>query len=142
MLYLASDHAGFTLKESLKEFLKEKGIEFEDLGTNSDESVDYPDYAHTLAEKVLANPENRGVGICGNGIGISIALNRHQGIRASRCVTVHDAEMTRKHNNANILVLGGRITEPELAQEMLDKFLETKFEEGRHISRVDKIEIN
>ncbi|MCF7846282.1 MAG: ribose 5-phosphate isomerase B [Candidatus Peribacteraceae bacterium] len=141
MLYLASDHAGFELKEGLKNFLTEQKIEFEDLGCDSAESCDYPDFGHALAEKVLANPESRGVGICGTGLGISMALNRHVGIRAARCMSVEDAELARRHNDANVLVLSGRQTTPELATAMLAKFLATDFEGGRHEGRIKKIEI-
>jgi len=143
VFYLASDHAGFALKEKLKQVLIDYKIKFEDLGTNSlEKSVDYPDFAHKLAKKISENlTQNRGIGICGTGIGISIALNRHRKIRAARCLSVEDAELTRKHNNANVLVLAGRKTTPKLARQILRKFLEIKFEGGRHKKRVSKIEI-
>jgi ribulose-phosphate 3-epimerase len=141
MLYLSSDHAGFELKENLKNFLLEQKIEFEDLGCDSEDRCDYPDFGHKLAEKVLENPENQGIGVCGSGLGISMALNRHSGIRAARCTSIEDAELGRKHNNANVLALAGRQTKPELAQEMLLKFLETEFEGGRHEDRIKKIEL-
>jgi len=141
MIFLSSDHAGFELKEVLKKALTERKIEFEDLGTDSMDSVDYPDYGHKLAEKIMENPnESKGIGICGTGLGISMALNRHFGIRAARCTSVEDAELSRTHNDANVLVLGGRITAEADAIAMLDKFLETKFEGGRHEARVKKIE--
>ncbi|MFH0776368.1 MAG: RpiB/LacA/LacB family sugar-phosphate isomerase [Patescibacteria group bacterium] len=142
MLYLASDHAGFELKNTLAKFLTAQKIAFEDLGCKSEERCDYPDFGHALAKKVLENPANRGVGICGSGLGISMALNRHAGIRAARAVSVEDAELARRHNDANVLVLAGRQTAPELASEMLAKFLATDFEGGRHSNRVKKIEIN
>lgn len=141
MIYLASDHAGFELKEKLKSYLTGENEEFADLGCDSTESCDYPDYAHSLAEKITAEPGARGVAICGNGIGISMALNRHVGIRAARAVSVEDAEMTRRHNDANVLVLGGRTLTSDLAKKIVEKFLITKFEGGRHESRVKKIEI-
>ncbi len=141
MIFLASDHAGFELKESLKKVLQEKDIEFEDLGCESGESCDYPDFGHALAEKVLENPENRGLGICGSGLGISMALNRHAGIRAARCVNEEDAKFSRLHNDANVLVLSGRPVNEELAEKMLNTFLETKFEGGRHEDRIKKIDI-
>ncbi|MCF7836521.1 ribose 5-phosphate isomerase B [Candidatus Gracilibacteria bacterium] len=141
MLFLASDHAGFPLKESLKKVLTEREITFEDLGTNSEESVDYPDFGHALAEKVLENADNKGVGICGTGLGISMTLNRHAGIRAARCVSIEDAELSRQHNNANVLVLAGRQLDAKLAAEILTKFLATEFEGGRHKKRVEKIDI-
>ncbi|MBU1089334.1 RpiB/LacA/LacB family sugar-phosphate isomerase [Patescibacteria group bacterium] len=142
MLFLASDHAGFQLKESLKKNLAKHGIEFEDLGCDSAKSCDYSDFGHKLAAKVLENLENRGIGICGSGHGIAMALNRHPKIRAVRCVSIMDAELARKHNDANILVLAGRMTEPNLAGEILAKFLATEFEGGRHEERVKKIEIS
>ncbi|MFH0834230.1 MAG: ribose 5-phosphate isomerase B [Patescibacteria group bacterium] len=141
MLYLASDHAGFELKENLKKSLVEQKIDFEDLGCESTESCDYSDFGHALAKKVLENSENRGVGICGTGLGISMALNRHAGIRAARAMSVEDAELSRKHNDANVLVFAGRMTAPELASEMLAKFLATDFEGGRHENRVKKIDL-
>ena len=141
MLYLASDHAGFELKESLKNFMLEQKIEFEDLGCDSPERCDYPDFGHRLAQKVLENPDTRGVGICGSGLGISMTLNRHPGIRAARCMSVEDAELARKHNDANVLVLAGRQTEPDLAVAILEKFLATEFEGGRHENRIKKIEL-
>lgn len=141
MLFLSSDHAGYPLKESLKKILTEKNIAFDDLGTNSEESVDYSDFGHRLAEKVLENPENQGIGICGTGLGISMTLNRHAGIRAARCTSVEDAKMTRLHNNANVLALAGRQTEPEEAAKMLEAFLTTEFEGGRHEKRVEGIEL-
>jgi len=141
MIFLASDHAGFPLKESLKKVLKEREIDFEDLGCADEERCDYPDFGHQLAEKVLTNSENKGIGICGTGLGISMALNRHAGIRAARCVIAEDVEMARKHNNANVLVLAGRQTSEEDAKIMLERFLETEFEGGRHEKRIEKIEI-
>jgi ribose 5-phosphate isomerase B len=141
MIFLASDHAGFELKESLKKNLSEQGIDFEDLGCDSEERCDYPDFGHKLAEKVLENPENQGVGVCGTGLGISMTLNRHAGIRAARCVSVEDAELSRRHNNANVLVLAGRQLDEKIAAEILTKFLTTEFESGRHEERIKKIEI-
>lgn len=141
MLLLSFDHAGFELKNSLKNFLTEQKIAFEDLGCDSPESCDYPDFGHKLAAKVLENPDNRGVGICGTGLGISMALNRHAGIRAARSVSVEDAELSRRHNDANVLVLAGRQLDAQLATDMLAKFLATEFEDGRHEARVRKIEI-
>lgn len=142
MFFLAADHAGFELKETLKKVLAEQKIEFEDLGTHSDESVDYPDFAHVLARKVLESSENRGLAICGSGIGISIALNRHATIRAARCTSIADSELARRHNDANVLVLAGRAADPDTASKMLATFLETKFEGGRHADRVAKIELS
>lgn len=141
MIFLASDHAGFELKNALKSFLTEQKISFEDLGCNSPERCDYPDFGHKLALKVLENPANRGVGICGTGLGISMTLNRHAGIRAARSVSVEDAKLARQHNDANVLVLAGRQTAPALASEMLTTFLATEFEGERHEARIKKIEL-
>jgi ribose 5-phosphate isomerase B len=141
MIYLASDHAGFPLKEVVKNYLIEKGKAVEDLGVNSEESVDYAIYSHKLANAVLDNSAAIGIGICGSGLGISMGLNRHNGIRAARCMSVEDAEMTRKHNDANVLVLAGRQTDSEVAKQMVDKFLSTEFEGGRHETRVKNIDL-
>jgi len=141
IFFIASDHGGFSLKETLKKYLAAKNILVEDLGCNSNDSCDYPDFGHALAKKILSMPNSSGIAICGTGIGISMALNRHSGIRAARCVSVDDAKMSRLHNDANVLVLGGRITDKKIAEQMVDVFLATKFEGDRHKLRVKKIEI-
>jgi len=141
MIYLASDHAGFELKTKVKSYLAEKSLDFEDIGCDSAESCAYSDFAHELAEKIIETGQ-RGIGICGNGIGISMALNRHPGIRAARCLTPDDARMTRLHNDANVIALGGRITDLETAKQIIDNFLQTEFEGGRHEDRVKKIELS
>jgi ribose 5-phosphate isomerase B len=135
---LGSDHAGFKLKESIKNYLKEKGYEVKDFGTNSEESVDYPDYAKAVAKDVIKN-NSRGILICGTGIGMSIAANKIKGIRAALCRSEYDAEMSRRHNDANILTLGSRTTHTDDAKKIVDVFLNTPFEEGRHIQRIKKI---
>ena len=138
---LASDHAGFALKEHVKEYLAGRGIEYEDFGTHSAESCDYPDFAHPLAEAVENGQCHQGIGICGSGEGISMTLNKHQGIRAALCWTPEIARLSRLHNDANILVMPGRfITEAE-ADEIMNSFLSTDFEGGRHQRRIDKIPI-
>jgi len=142
MIFLTSDHAGFELKTTLAKFLVERKIEFVDLGCSSLDRCDYPDFGHKLAEEVLKNSVNRGVGICGSGLGMSIVLNRHAGIRAARAISIEDAELSRLHNDANVLVLAGRQIGPKLANKMLTKFLETEFEGGRHANRIEKIEIS
>lgn len=139
-IYLACDHAGFELKEILKQYLQEIPLEFEDLGAYSTDSVDYPDFAKKLAKSVAGQPKSKGVLICGSGIGVSIAANRFKGIRAALCRVTEDAKLARKHNNANVLVLGGRITENSLAIDILKNFLNTSFEGGRHMKRVNKID--
>lgn len=138
-IYIASDHAGFSLKETLKLHLGGKGWKVEDIGTYSLESCDYPVYAHQLCHKVLESG-HKGILICGTGVGMSIAANRHPGIRAALCVHEFQARATREHNDANVLCLAERITAPALASSMTDIFLETEFAGGRHVRRVDLIE--
>lgn len=136
---IASDHAGYELKESLKQELKDMGYEVLDLGTHGTESVDYPDFGHAAAEAISDRRSTRGIIVCGTGIGISIAANRHPGIRAALC---HDAEMarlSREHNDANLLALGGRTTDVETAKACLRAFLETDYEGGRHDRRIAKL---
>ena len=138
---LASDHAGFSLKQFVKKILETTEIEIIDYGCFSDASCDYPDYAHALA-KGIENGECRvGSGICGSGEGISMALNKHAGIRAALCWVPEIAELARKHNDANVLVMPGRFISEETAREIVDKFFNTEFEGGRHIRRVNKIPI-
>ncbi len=132
---IASDHAGFKLKEFLISNLPNAA----DLGTNSEQSVDYPDSAQTLSEHLKAHPSSIGILICGSGIGITMAANRFSHIRAALCRDVEDAKISRLHNNANVLVLGGRVTDPAIALEMTKIFLETKFEGGRHENRINKM---
>jgi ribose 5-phosphate isomerase B len=139
MLYIASDHGGFNLKQTITECLRAQGIAFTDLGVDSRDSVDYPDYAGMVAEKVASEPGAQGILICGTGIGMAIAANKFPGIRAA---LVHDeftARMAREHNNANILVLGGRVLDPELACKMVQIWLTSTYEGGRHQKRLDKI---
>jgi len=139
MIILGSDHAGFELKEALKKHLEEKGLECIDKGTYSTDSVDYAPIAVEVSREVLNNEGALGVLCCGTGIGISIAANKVKGIRAACCSNVFCAKMTRMHNNANIIALGGRVTDIETAKEMVDVFIETPFEGGRHQRRIDQI---
>ena len=139
MLAIASDHGGFALKQELMAHLRQTGVEFEDLGTYTEESCDYPVYAEKLGRAVAAGEYEKGVLICGTGVGISIAANKIPGIRCALCGDCYSAEMTRRHNDANVLALGGRVTGPELAKRILDTFLSTSFEGGRHQRRVDLI---
>ncbi|MDD6920580.1 MAG: ribose 5-phosphate isomerase B [Eubacteriales bacterium] len=134
---IASDHGGYELKEYIIGFVMGMGFEVEDLGTNSAESVDYPEFGKKCAEAVVSGEADRGVVVCGTGIGISIAANKVKGARCALCTSEEMAEMTRKHNDANILALGGRTTKPEVALSILNKFLFTEFEGGRHQKRVD-----
>jgi ribose 5-phosphate isomerase B len=136
---IASDHAGFALKSVLKRELEALGYAPLDLGTDDTASVDYPDYADRLAQAIKAGKAVRGILVCGTGIGISIAANRHQEIRAALCQDVTTARLSREHNDANVLVLGGRIVGEEVAKECLKAFLETAFAGGRHEGRVAKL---
>ncbi len=136
---IAADHGGFELKGVLIEYLKEKGYEMVNLGTDSADSVDYSDYAEKCADAVLNTDVDFGIVVCGTGIGISIAANKIDGIR---CALVHSPEtaaLAKQHNNANIISLGGRTTSDELAKKIVDSFISAKFEGGRHQRRVDKI---
>jgi ribose 5-phosphate isomerase B len=137
---IASDHAGFKLKEQLKSALEELGFDFEDLGTVDESSCDYPDFAHAVATGVLSGRYRYGVLICGTGIGMSCAANRHRGVRAALCTESYAARMAREHNDANVLCIGSRIVGPGVAADILKTFLQTRFEGGRHSRRVDKID--
>ena len=138
-VYLGADHAGFPLKETLRESMRAAGHEVIDLGTFSEESVDYPDLAREVGEKVRENADTRGVLVCGTGIGVAIAANKLKGIRAANVHDVNEATLSRQHNNANIVTVGARTTDPKLAEEIVKIFLSTAFEGGRHQARVDKI---
>ena len=136
---VAGDHGGFVLKEKIAAYLEEAGYEVENLGTYSEDSVDYPEYGKKCAEAVVSGQADRGIVVCGTGIGISIAANKVHGARCALCTSVHMAEMTRRHNDANMLALGGRTTEEGLALEIVKTWLETEFEGGRHQRRVDML---
>lgn len=136
---LASDHAGFALKEAMKVHLQGTGVTVLDLGTHGPDSVDYPDFGYALAQAIQDGRADRGVAICGTGIGISIAVNRHPGMRAALCHDVTTARLARRHNDANVIALGGRIIGTDVAQECVDAFLETTFDGGRHGRRVTKL---
>ena len=136
---VASDHGGYKLKEYLKKYLEEKGEEVIDLGTDSEESVDYPVYGKACGEAVVSGKADRGIVCCGTGIGISIAANKVKGVRCALCTDVHMAEMSRKHNNANVLALGGRTTSDEDARKITEAWLDAEFEGGRHERRVNMI---
>ena len=137
---VASDHGGFQLKEHIKKYLESRNIEVLDLGTHSEESVDYPEYGRACGEAVAKGEADKGIVCCGTGIGISIAANKVKGIRCALCTDVHMAEMTKKHNNANILAMGGRTTDPDKAVEITAAWLDTEFEGGRHQRRVDMLD--
>jgi ribose 5-phosphate isomerase B len=139
-LALGSDHAGFALKQLLKTSLQQWGISFEDLGTLNEASVDYPDFAHAVASGVASGKYRFGVLVCGTGLGVSMAANRHKGVRAAVCTDSYAARMARQHNDANVLCLGARIVGPGVAEDVLKAFLDAAFEGGRHAKRVAKID--
>jgi len=138
---ICSDHAGYELKSIIEGYLESQGIAYEDFGTNSAESCDYPDYAHPCAEAVENGNCYPGIAMCGSGNGISMTLNKHQGVRAALCWTVELAKLARQHNDANVLVLPARFIEPVLALDIVEAFLSTPFEGGRHVRRVEKIPV-
>ena len=140
IIAIASDHGGFELKEKVKEYLRSRDIKVVDLGTNSTESVDYPVYGKACAEAVASGKADRGIVCCGTGIGISIAANKVKGIRCAHCTDEHMAEMTRRHNDANMLAMGGRTTDPDTALKITQVRLDTEFEGGRHQRRVDMLD--
>ena len=138
-IVIGSDHAGFELKEDLRAYLREQNFEVVDLGVQSESPADYPDIASAVAERVSQGEFERGLLVCGTGIGMSMVANRFAGVRAAVCHDLYTAQISRKHNDANILALGGRLLGKGLAREILKVWLETKFEGGRHQRRVDKI---
>jgi ribose 5-phosphate isomerase B len=138
-IIIAADHGGYTLKEALKPCLTEMGLVVEDIGTDSDRAVDYPDFGKKAAAAVSAGRFPRGILICGSGVGMSIVANRLPGVRAALCLDEESARLSRRHNDANILVLAGRKTDPETAFRIVRTWLTTPFEGGRHQRRLDKI---
>lgn len=139
MMLIGSDHGGLQLKDSIAAFLTERGIVFKDCGTFDESSVDYPDYAEKVAEAVSLGEVESGILVCGTGIGISIAANKFPGVRAALATDAFMAQMAKEHNNANILVLGGRTTSPETGREIVAAWLDAAFAGGRHQGRLDKI---
>ena len=137
---IACDHAGLDLKESLKQVLTKLSLGFVDLGTHTTASIDYPDYAHAVASGVAEHRFKLGVLVCGTGLGMSMAANRHKGVRAAVCSDAYSARMARQHNDANVLCLGSRVVGAGLAEDILTAFCSTAFEGGRHAARVAKIE--
>ncbi|MDY5021358.1 MAG: ribose 5-phosphate isomerase B [Blautia sp.] len=141
MIALGSDHGGYEMKEEIKKHLDARGLEYRDYGCNGPESVDYPVYAKKVAHGILAGECDRGIIICGTGIGISITANKIKGIRAALCSDCYSAEATRLHNDANVLALGGRVIGIELAKKIVDTFLDTEFSGGeRHVRRISMME--
>ena len=139
MISIGCDHGGFELKKVLMSFLTEKGFEFTDEGTYDTNSVDYPDIAKKVCTKVQKGEAEFGILVCGTGIGMNICANKYKGIRAAQCSDTFSAKMTRRHNNTNVITMGGRVIGPELAKEIVFEFLTNEFESGRHQARVDKI---
>lgn len=138
---MCSDHAGYELKQAIIEYLESKGVATEDFGTHSSDSCDYPDFAHPCALAVESSRDYPGIAMCGSGNGISMTLNKHQGIRAALCWTPELAELARQHNDANVLVLPARFIDRDTALRIVDVFLNTAFEGGRHVRRVEKISV-
>lgn len=136
---MAADHAGYELKEEIKKYLQEKGITVKDVGTFSNDSVDYPDFAHPLANSIENGEFNYGITICGSGNGISMTANKHQGIRSAICWNEEISELARFHNDANVCALPARFIDTELALKIVDTFFNSEFEGGRHALRVNKI---
>lgn len=136
---IASDHAGYQMKEYIKEFLTKQGYEVKDFGTHSTESMDYPDVAHPLALAIESGEIPMGIALCGSGNGISMTLNKHKGVRAALCWNTELAALARQHNDANVLSLPARFISNEQAKEIVESYLSAKFEGGRHLRRVEKI---
>ncbi len=141
MIALASDHAGFEYKEKIKSILDEMHLEWKDFGTHSTDSVDYPDFAHAAAQAVSTSECDRGIFVCGSGIGVGMTANKHKGVRAASCQTIEAVKLSREHNDANVLAIGQRLTDWETVEKMVRVWLTTPFEGGRHTKRVDKIEL-
>jgi len=139
LIVVGSDHGGFELKEAVKSLLEERGIPVLDMGTNNGDSVDYPDFGEKVARKVSRGEAEKGVLVCGTGIGMSIVANKFPGVRAALAADPYMAKMAKQHNNANILVLGGRVIDEDEAREMVATWLDSAFEGGRHQGRLDKI---
>ena len=138
-IFISSDHAGFELKEAIKSYLSNKKLSFTDMGPYNDISVDYPDFAHKVAKRVKMNKNNVGILVCGSGMGMNIAANKHKNIRAAQCFNLKSTKLSRLHNDANIITLGSRLLSKKNALNFIGVFLNTKFEGGRHIKRIRKI---
>ena len=138
-IFISSDHAGFKLKEAIKVYLSKKKLTFQDLGPHNNDRVDYPDYAHKVAKRVKISKNNIGILVCGSGMGMNIAANRHKNIRAAQCFNLKSTKLSRLHNDANIITLGSRLLTKKNALSCIGVFLNTKFEGGRHSSRIRKI---
>lgn len=141
MIGLASDHAGYALKQFVKQYLEKKDYDYKDYGTYSEASCDYPDFGHALAKGIETGECEQGIAICGSGLGISITLNKHPSIRAALCWIPEIAHLARLHNDANVLVMPGRFITNEEAEAIMDEYLSTSFEGGRHARRIAKIPV-
>ena len=138
-IILASDHAGFKLKEEIKKFLIKKRNKVWDLGTKNTNSVDYPDFAHLLSKKMKTNNNKFGILVCGSGIGMDMTANKHKNVRAALCYNIKSTKLSRQHNNANVMTIGARLTKKSIALKCVNTFIKTDFEGGRHLRRVKKI---
>ena len=138
-IFISSDHAGFELKEAIKKYLLSKKLTFQDLGPSNNVRVDYPDFAHKVARKVKISKNNVGILVCGSGMGMNIAANRHKNIRAAQCFNLKSTKLSRLHNDANIITLGSRLLTKRIALSCVSVFLNTKFDGGRHLKRIKKI---
>ena len=138
-IFISSDHAGFRLKETIKTYLSKKKLSYQDLGPYNDDSVDYPHFAHKVARRVKTNKNNIGILVCGSGMGMNIAANKHKNIRAAQCFNLKSTKLSRLHNDANIITLGSRLLTKKNALNFVGVFLNTKFEGGRHLKRIKKI---
>ena len=138
-IFISSDHAGFKLKEYIKIYLSKKKLSFQDLGPHNNNKVDYPDYAHKVAKKVKISKKNVGILVCGSGTGMAISANKIKSIRAAVCYNLQSTRLSRQHNNANIIAIGSRLTKKKLSLKLVEIFLTTKFEGGRHLRRIKKI---
>ena len=140
-IYLSSDHAGYDLKDKIKKYLEDQKYEVIDLGTNNNyDSVSYSEYGKKLAKNVLNDKGSYGIGVCGTGLGISYSVNRFKGIRGARVTSVEDAKLAREHNDANILLFGGRQLNIDQVEKMIDQFFKSKYEGGRHQKRIDELD--
>ena len=138
-IFISSDHAGYKLKEAIKVYLEKKKIRIVDLGPDNNRKVDYPDYAHKVAKKVKINNKHVGILVCGSGTGMNMTANKHNNIRSALCWNIEIAELSRTHNNANILSIPSRFVSLDEAKEIVKKFINTEFEGGRHLKRINKI---
>ena len=142
IISIGADHAGFSVKEKIREYLESKSYTILDKGAYSEESVDYPEFGHAVGNSVQGGESTKGIVVCGSGIGISMSANKIVGIRAALCTTPEHAQMSRLHNDANVLAIGARMTDYDVITEILDTWLDTEFEGGRHSRRVNKIEVS